>query len=133
MDLPLVSETIVSNAQSQILSYSVSGFNLCRCCGDVDRKCRPIPRRERALKNLEMLRLFVHFRTVWRIKPHLPPNEVNSDKQQGRPKQPGWGDWVVRETQSTEVIDDQRADQLPGDDGREEERGPQAADQEHGR
>jgi hypothetical protein len=40
---------------------------------------------------------------------------------------------MVRETQRTEVIDDQRADQLPGDNRRKEERGPQAADQEHGR
>jgi hypothetical protein len=53
-------------------------------------------------------------------------------QQQGRPEQPGWGDRVVRETQRTEVIDDQRADQLPGDNCRKEERGPHAADQEHG-
>jgi hypothetical protein len=39
----------------------------------------------------------------------------------------------MRETQRAELVDDQRADQLPGDDGRKEKRGSQAADQEHGR
>ena len=66
------------------------------------------------------------------MKPHLAPNEVNAGKQQGRPAQPGWGDRVAWEAERPEVIDEQRADQLPGDDGRKEERGPQAADQEHG-
>jgi hypothetical protein len=50
------------------------------------------------------------------INRHLLPNEVNADKQQVRPEQPGWRDRVVRETQRTQLIDDQRADQLPGDD-----------------
>jgi hypothetical protein len=68
------------------------------------------------LKDLETLRMFVHFE-MFGDSNRLSPNEVNSDKQQGRPEQLRWGDRVVRETQSTEVIDDQRADQLPGDDG----------------
>jgi hypothetical protein len=41
MDLPLVSDTVVWNASIAMLSYRVSVFNLCRCYGDVDRKCRP--------------------------------------------------------------------------------------------
>ena len=37
----------------------------------------------------------------------------------------------LEEIGGPEVIDEQRANQLPGNDGRKEERGPQAADQEH--
>jgi hypothetical protein len=64
MDLPLVSDTIVSNASIAMLSYLVSVLNLCRCYGDVG-KCRAWrvrrPTRREGLEDLETIRLFVHF------------------------------------------------------------------------
>jgi hypothetical protein len=58
------------------------------------------------------------------IKPHPTPNEIDPGKQQSRPEQTGWGYRVAWEAERTEVIDEQRANQLPGNDGRKEERGP---------
>jgi hypothetical protein len=43
MHLPLVSDTIVSS-----VSYFLSVFNLCRRCGDVDRRCRPFSEERRS-------------------------------------------------------------------------------------
>jgi hypothetical protein len=118
MDLPLVSDTIVSKRLSHnIIVFSVRMSMLRRCGpqyfgGDGFGHAEGGPR---GSGNAPAVR---PFRNVRRIKPPLPPNEVNTDKQQGCPEQPG----VVRETQCTDVIDDQQADQLPGDDGRKEER-----------
>jgi hypothetical protein len=67
MDLPLVSDTIVSNASIGILSYLVSSVSLqfvsmLRICGlqNFDRDGFGVPRGE-GLEDLRTLRLFVRF------------------------------------------------------------------------